>query len=155
MNKSHHRTWIEGKIRYLLSLEEQLLQAISTHAPLPGLLHGICSALDCQIGNVISLISLTGDDISEFAPIAIEAATFGLYSFHSGVIFVDQHEGLGYLEMYCCIPLCPSSERAKCAWPPLQSRLITMPILSAIVAGARLDPDERVCSSGQFRRTRC
>ena len=48
----------DDKIQYLLSAEEQLLQAISARAPLPELLDKICSALDCQIGNVVSMISL-------------------------------------------------------------------------------------------------
>ena len=44
----------------LLSLEEddeQLLQSISSHASLPKVLNEICSALDFQIGNVVSLIT--------------------------------------------------------------------------------------------------
>ena len=49
MNKSPHRiregsqkpktSLVEGKIQYLLSFEEQLLQAISTRALLPGILN--------------------------------------------------------------------------------------------------------------------
>jgi len=89
MNKSHSGTGggsqgrmppfeSEDKIQYLLSAEEQVLQSISTGAPLPGVLDGICSALDFQIGNVVSLISLPEDDPSELAAIAMDAAFFGL-----------------------------------------------------------------------------
>jgi len=63
----------DDKIEYLLSAEEQLLQSISIRGPLPKVLNRICSALDCQIGNVVSLISLPTDDASELAEIAMNA----------------------------------------------------------------------------------
>jgi hypothetical protein len=108
----------EDKIQYLLSAEEQLLQSISTGAPLPGVLNGICSALDFQIGNVVSLISLPEDDPSELA--AMDAAFFGLYTFCSEGVVAENNELLGSLEMYCSSPRSPSPresqwiERAKC-----------------------------------------
>ena len=131
MNKSHSRTGgnsqgrmppceSEDKIQYLLSAEEQLLQSISSGAPLPGVLNGICSALDCQIGNVVSLISLPEDDPSELAAIATHAAFFGLYTFCSEGVVAENNELLGSLEMYCSSPRSPSAresqwiERAKC-----------------------------------------
>jgi hypothetical protein len=107
----------EGKIQYLLSFEEQLLQAISARAPLPGILNHICSSLDYQIGNVVSFISLTGDGDGGFGS---EASLFGLYTFHSDGVFVQKADLLGSLEMYCCTPRLPSPrqvqliERAKC-----------------------------------------
>ena len=131
MNKSHSRTGgraqgrmppfeSEDKIQYLLRAEEQLLQSISTGAPLPGVLNGICSALDCQIGNVVSLISLSEDDPSELAAIAMDAAFFGLYTFCSEGVVAENNELLGSLEMYSSFPRSPSAresqwiERAKC-----------------------------------------
>jgi len=47
---------LDGKTQYFLRAEEQLLQSISCHAPLPKVLNEICCALDFQIGNVVSLI---------------------------------------------------------------------------------------------------
>jgi hypothetical protein len=114
-----HRNF-DDKIQYLLSAEEQLLQSISTDAPLPEVLNGICSALDCQIGNVVSLISLPGDDASDLAEIAMNAALFGLYTFCSEGVVAENDELLGSLEMYCNVPRSPSAsefqliERAKC-----------------------------------------
>jgi len=114
-----HRNF-DDKIHYLLRAEEQLLQSISTRAPLPGVLNGICSALDCQIGNVVSLISLPGDDASDLAAIAMNAALFGLYTFCSEGLVAENDELLGSLEMYCSVPRSPSAsefqliERAKC-----------------------------------------
>ena len=108
------------RIQYLLSAEEQLLQSISARAPLPEILNGICSALDCQIGNAISLISPPGDDASELATIAMNAALFGLHTLCSECIIAENDELLGSLEMYCTAARSPSLdefqliERAKC-----------------------------------------
>jgi hypothetical protein len=110
----------DDKIEYLLSAEEQLLQSISIHGPLPDVLNRICSALDSQIGNVVSLISLPTDDASELAEIAMNATLFGLHTFCSAGVVGENDELLGSLEMYCCVPRSPSAsevqliERAKC-----------------------------------------
>jgi hypothetical protein len=83
-------------------------------------LNEICSALDCQIGNVVSLISLPEDDRGELAAIATNAALFGLYSFCTEGVVSETEELLATLEMYCCLPRRPSPaefqliERAKC-----------------------------------------
>jgi hypothetical protein len=110
----------DDKIEYLLSTEKQLLQSISIHGPLPEVLNRICSALDCQIGNVVSLISLSTDGASELAEIAMNATLFGLHTFCSTGVVAENDEVLGSLEMYCCVPRSPSAsevrliERAKC-----------------------------------------
>ena len=46
----------EGPIEYLLKAEAKILQSISARAPLPKVLNERCTALDCQIGNMVSLI---------------------------------------------------------------------------------------------------
>jgi hypothetical protein len=114
----HHNS--DGESQYLLSTEQLLLQSISARAPLPELLNGICAALDCQIGNVVSNISLPQDDASETAAIADDAAFFGLYVFCSTGIVAESGELLGSLDMYCCPLRRPSAsespliERAIC-----------------------------------------
>jgi hypothetical protein len=114
-----HRNY-DDKIQYLLGAEEQLLRSISARAPLSQILNEICCALDCQIGNVVSLISLPWDTAIDVAPLAINAAAFGLYSFWSEGIVADNDERVGSLEMYCCDPRNPSAkefqliDRAKC-----------------------------------------
>jgi hypothetical protein len=114
-----HRNF-DDKIQYLLSAEEQLLQSISARAPLPEVLNGICSALDGQIGNVVSLVSQPEDDAGDLAAIAMNAAAFGLYTFWSEGVVAENEELLGSLEMFCCVPRSPSLEefqlieRAKC-----------------------------------------
>jgi hypothetical protein len=118
--KRKTRRNFDDNIQYLLSAEEQLLQSISARAPLPEVLNGICSALDCQIGNVVSLISLPGDDASELAAFAMNAAFFGLHTFCSEGVVAENDELLGFLEMYCTVPRSPTAsefqliERAKC-----------------------------------------
>jgi hypothetical protein len=110
----------DDRIQYLWKAEERLLQLISNRTPLPKVLNEICSALDCQIGNVVSLISLPGDDASELAAIAMNATLFGLHTFCSEEIVAENGELLGFLEMYSGIPRSPSSdeapfiERTKC-----------------------------------------
>jgi hypothetical protein len=111
---------VEDRVQYLLSAEEQLLQSISARAPLPEVLNGICSALDGQIDNVVSLIFLPGDDASELAEIGMNAELFGLHTFCSEGVFTENDELLGALEMYSSVPRIPSAsevqliERAAC-----------------------------------------
>jgi len=110
----------DDQYQYLLNTEERILQSISARAPLPELLNAICSALDCQIGSVVSNISLPEDDANELAAVAGDAAFFGLFAFFSAGIVAESGELLGSLEMYCCFLRGPSAnelqliERATC-----------------------------------------
>lgn len=109
----------DDNIQCLLSAEEQFLQSISARALLPDVLNGICSALDCQIGNVISLIALPGGDASDVARIAKNAERFGLHTFYSESVIGENNETLGSLEMYSSVSRRPYAselqliERAK------------------------------------------
>ena len=126
-SRSRHRSQIlrlrrssDDKIQYSLQAEEQLLHSISACIPLREVLDNICSALDLQIGNIYSLICLPGDDVTDHAEIARIAALFGLHAFCSAGVVAENHELLGSLEMYCCVPRRPSArefqliERATC-----------------------------------------
>jgi len=110
----------ENRIQYLLKTEEQILQSISARAPISKILNDICNALDCEIGNMVSLISMPNDDASRAVEGSRSAALFGLYSFFSAVIWAGTGELLGSLEMYCCVSRKPSPrefqliERAVC-----------------------------------------
>lgn len=107
--RSRHRH-SENKGQYLLSAEAQLLQSISARAPLAELLNKICGALDHDIGNVVSLISLRDDSTTDVAAMAKNAKHFGLYLFCSAGVFAENDELLGCLEMYACVPGNPSVE---------------------------------------------
>jgi hypothetical protein len=110
----------DDKIEPVLKHEERLLQSITNRAPIAKILNEICSALDCQIGNVVSLISLPEDDAEELAAIAMNAALFGLHTFCSEGVITENGDSLGFLEMYSGVPRSPSAgevqfiERAKC-----------------------------------------
>ena len=110
----------DDKIQYLMRAEEQLLQSIPARTPLLEILDRICSAINSQIGNMVSLISLPGDDVTDHAAIARIAALFGLHVFCSSGVVAENDELLGSLEMYCSFPRSPSAsesqwiERAKC-----------------------------------------
>jgi hypothetical protein len=116
--KADHHT--DEKVQYTSSLEEHVLRSISSRAPLPKVLNEICSVLDCQIGNVVSLISLPWDDAGELEAIAKNAALFGLYTFFSEGVFDQSDELLGFLEMYSSVARSPNAselrsiERAMC-----------------------------------------
>jgi hypothetical protein len=103
----------EGRVQYLLEAEEQILRSISVRAPVPEILNEICTALDCQIGNMVSLISLPEDDVACTAEIARNAELFGLHIFFSAGIFGGCGEELGSLEMYCCTARNPSSHELQ------------------------------------------
>jgi GAF domain-containing protein len=110
----------DDKIQYLMRAEEQLLQSIPACTPLLEVLDRICSAINSQIGNVVSLISLPHDDVTDHAEIARIAALFGLHAFCSAGVIAENGELLGSLEMYCCVPRSPSAwesqliKRAAC-----------------------------------------
>lgn len=105
---------------YLMRREEEILNSICVGEPLPKLLSRICSALDCEIGNVVSLVSILGDNALDFVAAAENAKQFGLYTFCSVGVMADNGEPLGILEMYSCKPKLPSPwewkiiERAGC-----------------------------------------
>jgi len=147
-----HRSF-DGKIQYLLSAEEQLLRSISIRAPLPEVLNAICCALDCQIGNVVSLICLPGGDASEVAAIAMNAARFGLHTFCSERVVADNAEPLGSLKIYGTVQRSPSAEefqfieRAKCLAAIAIKRQMRR-ILWGIVARLAIGQCEAVCSNG-------
>jgi hypothetical protein len=103
----------DGRVHYLLEAEEQILRSIASRAAVPEILNEICTALDCQIGNMVSLISLPGDDVASSAEIASNAALFGLHIFSSTGIFGECGEELGSLEMYCCTERDPSTHEVK------------------------------------------
>jgi len=110
----------ENRIQYSLKTEEQILQSISARASVSRILNDICNALDCQIANMVSLISMPDENASSAAEVSRSAALFGLHIFFSAVIRAESGELLGSLEMYGSVPRNPSPrefqlvERAVC-----------------------------------------
>jgi len=122
--------------QYLLRAEQQILQLISARAPMAKILDGICYALDRQIGNIISVVSLPDEDSLGAAEIVQNAALFGLYAFFSAGIAADSGQQFGTLDMYCCLPRRPS---------PWELQLVGRAVcLAAIALGCHTetrDPD--------------
>jgi len=108
------------EVHHLLRFEKEILQSISAGNLLADVLNQICSALDCQVGNVVSVIAPAGDHACDFAAIATKAELFGLSVFCSENILTENNVLLGSLDMYSISPRRPSPaqfpliERAKC-----------------------------------------
>jgi hypothetical protein len=108
------------EVQYLLRAEHQLLQSISGRAPIADVLHKICQALDSQLGNMFSVISLPTHDPATVNAIAKSATRFRLYKFVSATVVGDNDQSLASLEMYCTLDRRPHLsevqliERATC-----------------------------------------
>ena len=110
-----HRHYADS-VQYLLKTEQQILRLISARAPVAKILDEICHALDCQIGNILSVVSLPDADSLGAAEIAQNAALFGLYAFFSAGIAADSGQRLGTLDMYSCLPRRPSFCELQFGW---------------------------------------
>lgn len=92
----------------LLAGEGHLLELISSGAPLPQVLNEVCTALDVQVGNVVSLVLLPDDEERTAHAIADTAAEFGLSVFSRTAILSPSEELFGTFEIYCCFPRTPA-----------------------------------------------
>ncbi len=146
---NNHRTHPLDEVHHLLRFEKEILQSISAGNLLADVLNQICSALDCQIGNVVSVIAPAGDHACDFAAISAKAELFGLSVFCSEKILAENNALLGSLDMYCISPRTPSPaqfpliERAKC--------LAVLAIKISAAAQTRLIPDSIGNSSSPGR----
>jgi hypothetical protein len=97
-----------NNVQPLLAGEGQLLEMIFEGAELPQILDRVCTALDLQVGNVISLVLLPDDEEHTLHTIEESAAGFGLTAFSCTPILSTDDEFLGTLEMYCCFSRAPN-----------------------------------------------
>jgi hypothetical protein len=88
--------------RSRLAGERHILELISLGAPLPGILNKLCTAIDIQIGNVVSLVLLPEGEESQLCSITQSAQQMGLNVFSSTGILSRDKTLLGTLEVYCC-----------------------------------------------------
>jgi len=91
-------------IQFLKIAERELQRSIFARVPVPELLNGICGALDCEIGNVVSLASVLDDVTTDSAALAGNAKHFGLHMFCSMGLISANRGPLGKLELYSCEP---------------------------------------------------
>jgi hypothetical protein len=92
-----------------LAGERHILELIALGAPLPGILNRLCTAIDVQIGNVISLVLLTGERENHVCSVAHSALQMNLNVFSSTAIVSRDRTLLGTLEIYGCDPRRPTS----------------------------------------------
>jgi hypothetical protein len=92
-----------GRKETLLRGENGILELISMGAPLSGVLNRLCGAVDLQIRNLVSVITLADDQAHHFPTITEWAAQFGLHVFWSASIPLRDETPLGWLEMYSCV----------------------------------------------------
>jgi len=134
------RYGINRKRTYLLG-EKNILDMISVGAPLVEVLNNLCTAIDLQIGNIVSVMLLPNDTERDFKTIAKGALQFGLHLYWSADIPLRDGDVLGSFEMYCCIPRTPKAFELK---------LIQRATHLAALAIRRYDGDEdhsRTCSA--------
>jgi hypothetical protein len=122
--------------QYVLKAEQRILQLISARAPIAKILNEICYALDCQIGNMVSVVSLPDGDCIGTAEIAENAALFGLHVFFSTDIATDSGQRLGTLEMYSILSRKPSPREL-----PLIARAVCLAAIAVQRSAATCEVD--------------
>jgi hypothetical protein len=103
----------DGDVRGAAEEEDQILQLISLGAPLPGILNRLCIAIDVQIGNVVSLISLPDGEESYLRSITQSAMELGLDVFSSVGILSRDKRLLGTLQIYGCYSRRPTPHESQ------------------------------------------
>jgi hypothetical protein len=93
--------------------EKNILALISRGAPLPEVLNHLCTAIDLQIGNIVSVVLLPDDTERSFETVARGALQFGLRLYWSADIPFRDQAVLGSFEMYCCVPRTPTAFELK------------------------------------------
>jgi hypothetical protein len=139
-----HRHGNDNRRRQFVG-ERQVVELISLGAPLPGILNKLCTAIDLQIGNVVSLISLPDEQESHLCCITESAVRFGLNPFSFTRILSRKKKLLGTLQVYCCDERRPT---------PTESQLIERVIeLAAIALQRHKDAEDLGGSCRHLRRT--
>jgi|SRR5580692_9905239 GAF domain-containing protein len=93
--------------------EKNILTLIARGAPLPEVLNNLCTAIDLQIGNIVSVVLLPDDTERSFETVARGALQFGLRLYWSADIPFHDQGVLGSFEMYCCVPRTPTAFELK------------------------------------------
>ena len=89
--------------------EKRIVELISKGAPLAEILNNLCTAIDLQLGNIVSVMLLPNDTERDFKTIAHGALQFGLHLYWSADIALGDEDVLGSFEMYCCVPRTPTA----------------------------------------------
>jgi len=93
--------------------EKRIVELISKGAPLAEILNNLCTAIDLQLGNIVSVMLLPNDTERDFKTIAHGALQFGLHLYWSADIALWDESVLGSFEMYCCVPRTPTASELE------------------------------------------
>jgi len=93
--------------------ERQIVELIDLGAPLPGILNQLCTTIDSQVGNVVSLVLLPDEQEYDLFSITRAATQFGLNVFSSSSILSRDRILLGTLQIYCCDHRRPNRQEAQ------------------------------------------
>jgi hypothetical protein len=124
--------------------EKSILDLISAGAPLAEILNNLCTAIDLQLGNIVSVMLLPDDKERNFKTIAHGALQFGLHLYWSADIALGDEDALGSFEMYCCVSRTPTTSELE---------LIQRAIHLAAIAIRRYYGDEDLSGAcGEWKR---
>jgi hypothetical protein len=117
---------------------------ISLGAPAKVILNTLCTMINLEIGDVVSVISLPAERGSTFGPKRPTAMQIGLDGFPSTDIFSRNKTLLGILEIYTCDPRLPTSH---------EKQLIERGVRLALIALQRHQGTEELESSSRNSRS--
>jgi hypothetical protein len=86
---------------------------ISQGAPLPGILNKLCTVIDVQVGNVVSLFLLPDGEPNHHCSVSQSAVKLGLHLLSSTDILSRDKTHLGPLEIYGCDPRRPTADEYR------------------------------------------
>jgi GAF domain-containing protein len=137
MNRRPAEYWLDQHFdssrRGQLTGERQILELISLGAPLPSILNKLCTAIDLQIGNVVSLVLLPDRDENHRCSVSRSATQVGLHLFSSTGLYSRDMVFLGTLEIFGCDPRQPT--QCEC-------QLIELAVHLAVIALERQKAEE-------------
>ena len=93
--------------------ERHILELIFQGAPLPGILNKLCTVIDVQVGNVVSLFLLPDGEPNHHCSVTQSAIKLGLHVFSSTNILSRDETQLGTLEIYGCDPRWPTADECR------------------------------------------
>jgi GAF domain-containing protein len=93
---------------------ERLVQELmSLGAPPSTILNTLCTAIDIQIGGIVSLVLPSNWDARDFHALTQSPDAFGLHAFCSAPILSESGALLGTLEVLCCDPRSPTADELR------------------------------------------
>jgi hypothetical protein len=109
--------WVERPFHHKrpskLAGESDILEAIVLGVPVPTVLNKLCTAVDFQIGNVVSLVLLPDGVENHYCSVTHIALQVGLQLFSSTDILSRDKTLLGTLEIYGCNPRRPTQREHR------------------------------------------